>query len=75
MNSLERSLQAGLLVSLVVLMLVFLWSGSLVSRLLSESFVYRELERESGVIVAALDLPPVALARARLAERVRLDPA
>ena len=75
MNSLERSLQVGLVVSLVGLMLVFLWSGSLTSRLLSESFVYRELEREARVIVTALEQPPIALVRARLTERVRLDPA
>ena len=75
MNSLERSLQAGLVVSLVALMLVFLWAGSLTGRLLGESFVHRELGREAESVVAALDYPPIELARPRLAGNARLDPA
>ena len=74
MNSLERSLQAGLVGSLVVLMAVFLWAGSLTARLLGESFVHRRLGDEAEALVAALDYPPLALARPRLSPLARLDP-
>ena len=74
MNSLERSLQVGLVASLVGLMLVFLWAGSLTARLLSESFVHTRLGDEADVLVAALEDPPIALARPRLAVGARLDP-
>lgn len=73
MNSLERSLQIGLVVSLVLLMMVFLWAGSLTSRMLSESFVYRQLEDRADSLLAALDYPPVELGVPRLAAGVRLD--
>ena len=74
MNSLERSLQAGLVISLVALMLVFLWAGSLTARLLSESFVHARLGDEADALVAAIDYPPIELARPRLADGARLDP-
>ena len=77
MNSLERSLQAGLVVGLIVLMLAFLWVGSLTARLLGESFVHARLGDEAEALVAALDHPPLAfatLARPRLSDGARLDP-
>jgi len=73
-NSLERSLQAALIASLLVLMLVFLWVGSLTARLLSESAVQERLGNDADALVAALDVPPIELARPRLAAGARLDP-
>lgn len=73
MNSLERSLQIGLVVSLVVLMTVFLWAGSLTSRLLSEGFVYRQLEEQARTLLRAIDAPPIAMAEPRLDPRVGLE--
>lgn len=44
MNSLGRSLQIGLVISLVVLMFVFWWSITLTSRMLIDSYVFQQLE-------------------------------
>lgn len=56
MNSLERSLQVGLVSSLIALMFVFWWTTTLGSRLLIESFVYRTLEAEAKSVVSTLEL-------------------
>jgi len=50
-RSLERSLQAGLVVSFVVLVFVFWWGGSLTSRLLAESVVQARLAFEGQAVV------------------------
>ena len=73
-KSLERSLQIGLVVSLLVLMLLFWWAGSLVSRLLSESLVYSRLEIEATNVVGALEFPDIELDAPRLSN-ARLHPA
>lgn len=57
MNSLERSLQIGLISSLIALMFVFWWSATLGSRLLIEGYVYRSLESEAKSIVSTLEEP------------------
>jgi len=54
LNSLERSLQVGMMLSLVVLMFVFWWTGTLTSRLLSESFVYTRLQTEASNLERSL---------------------
>jgi len=51
-RSLERSLQAGLLLSFVVLVFVFWWGGSLTSRLLAESVVHTRLAQEGHALIA-----------------------
>ncbi|MFK7889726.1 MAG: sensor histidine kinase [Granulosicoccus sp.] len=56
MNSLERSLQLGLLACLVVLLFFFWWTVTLSSRLLTESFVFMQLEREADNIVSQLSV-------------------
>lgn len=53
MNSLERSLQLGLTVSLLLFMLVFWWAMSLASQLLADSFVYSRLQEEGSFIESA----------------------
>jgi len=73
LNSLERSLQIGLVISLVLLMMVFLWAGSLTSRLLSEGFVYRQLEDQARTLLRAIDAPAFELATPRLDRRVGLE--
>ena len=73
-KSLERSLQLGLVVSLVVLMLLFWWAGSLTSRLLSESLVYSQLETEAGNVLSTLDFPDIEIDAPRLSN-TRLHPA
>ena len=50
MNSLERSLQLGLAVSLLLLMVLFWWAGSLASRLLAESLVVARLQAEAVIL-------------------------
>jgi signal transduction histidine kinase len=74
LNSLERSLQLGMVVSLVLLMLLFWWAGSLASMLLTESFVYSRLRTDADSLVAALDFPELELDQPRLGE-ARLNPA
>ena len=54
MNSLERSLQLGLAVSLLLLTLLFWWAGSLASRLLVENLVLQRLEAGAGDLIDAL---------------------
>jgi signal transduction histidine kinase len=60
LNSLERSLQIGLVSSLIALMFVFWWTATLTSRLLTESFVYRTLEVDARSVVSILEIPAVA---------------
>lgn len=59
MNSLERSLQVGLISSLVILLFVFWWAITLSSRLLIESYVFMRLENEAQNIVSTLEFDPV----------------
>ena len=73
-KSLERSLQLGLVISLLVLMLLFWWVGSLTSRLLSESLVYSRLETEAGNVLSTLDFPDIEIDAPRLSN-TRLHPA
>jgi len=65
-RSLERSLQIGLVVSLLVLMLLFWWAGSLVTRLLSESLVYSRLETEASNVLGAMEFPDIEVDAPRL---------
>lgn len=74
MNSLERSLQIGLVVSLVVLMLIFWWTGALASKLLTNSFVFSRLEAEADILVSAIEFPELSIAGPRLGAS-RLSPA
>ncbi len=61
MNSLERSLQIGLVVSLIVLMLIFWWTGALASKLLTHSFVFSRLESEADILVSAIEFPELTI--------------
>ena len=74
MNSLERSLQLGLIVSLLLLMLIFWWTGSLASRLLTHSFVFNRLESDASILVSHIEFPELATDEPRLG-LVRLNPA
>lgn len=74
MNSLERSLQLGLVVSLVLLMLIFWWTASLASQLLANSFVYSRLESEADILAASIDYSEVSIGNPRL-NTERLHPA
>lgn len=74
MNSLERSLQIGLVISLVVLMFIFWWTGALASQLLTHSFVHSRLEAEANVIVSAIDFPQLSIDSPTLVE-TQLNPA
>lgn len=74
MNSLERSLQVGLVVSLLLLMLIFWWTGSLASHLLANSFVYSRLESEADILAASIDYSEVSIGHPRLSTD-RLNPA
>ena len=58
MNSLERSLQVGLVSSLIGLMFVFWWAVTLSSRLVTDSFVFRSLEADANSVFSILHLPP-----------------
>jgi len=60
-NSLERSLQIGLVVSLIVLMLIFWWTGALASKLLTHSFVFSRLESEADILVSAIEFPELTI--------------
>jgi len=61
-------------VSLLVLMLLFWWAGSLASKLLSESLVYQRLETEADSILAALEFPDLELDAPRFGQ-AQLNPA
>lgn len=74
MNSLERSLQIGLVVSLVVLLFVFWWTVTLSSRLLTESVVFMRLEEEAKSIVSILEFDAVSGSLPRLSQH-KLNPA
>ncbi|MFK8080037.1 MAG: sensor histidine kinase [Granulosicoccus sp.] len=50
MNSLERSLQIGMVGSLVILMFIFWWTVTLTSRMLTDSYIFTELERQTYVL-------------------------
>ncbi|MBX2837086.1 MAG: sensor histidine kinase [Gammaproteobacteria bacterium] len=73
MNSLERSLQLGLTVSLLLFMLVFWWAVSLASQLLTESFVFSRLENEALNVNTALQLRESDLTSAQVNSH-RLSP-
>jgi len=55
LNSLERSLQIGLVSSLIVLMFVFWWSVTLTSRMLTDSYVFTQLEKLAFQANASVD--------------------
>ena len=57
MNSLERSLQIGLISSVIGLMFIFWWTATLSSRLLTESFVFKRLESDARSVVSIVELP------------------
>lgn len=71
MTSLERSLQLALVASVVLLMLVFGWTGALAARLLTDSFVFSRLEDEASALHAALE---ESREPRGFAGKVRLDP-
>jgi len=73
-NSLERSLQIGLVVSLIVLMLIFWWTGALASKLLTHSFVFSRLESEADILVSAIEFPELGIDAPRVGVS-RLSPA
>ena len=50
MNSLERSLQIGLATAVVLMMLVFGWGGTLVTRLLTESAIQARLAVDANSV-------------------------
>lgn len=56
MNSLERSLQAGLILSLASLLLLTWWGGALAGRLLTESVVYTRLQRDGRALFASVEI-------------------
>lgn len=56
MNSLERSLQLGLIGSLIVLLFIFWWTITLSSRLLTDSFVFSQLRQDAERASAELVL-------------------
>lgn len=62
------------MVSLVLLMLLFWWAGSLTSRLLTESFVFSRLESDAASLLSALEFTGVDSLQPRLGES-RMDPA
>jgi len=67
-------LQIGLVVSLLVLMLIFWWTGSLASQLLTNSFVYSRLESEADILVEAIEYPELGITSPRIGSG-RLNPA
>jgi len=73
LNSLERSLQTGLVVGLLCLMLIFWWTGTLASRLLTNSFVNSRLQADATTLVSAIEYPEFELQQPRLADP-RLSP-
>ncbi len=76
MNSLERSLQAGLLGTLVILLFVFWWAVTLTSRTLAESYVFNELARTvidaNSLIEADADNLQLGAMLGRLPSRTQL---
>lgn len=74
MNSLERSLQTGLVGSLIILLFVFWWTVTLSSRLLIESFVFMRLEDEAKNLVSVLEIDPVGAAIPTMGD-FKLNPA
>lgn len=54
MNSLERSLQLGLVISLTILMFIFWWSVTLTSRMLTDNYVFSELVRQGSSLAVSL---------------------
>lgn len=73
MNSLERSLQLGLVSSLIALMFIFWWTVTLGSRLLTDSFVFQSLSADSRSVFSTLNLPDEARVQPSLLP-VRLRP-
>ena len=55
MNSLERSLQIGLVVSLLVVLFVFWWSISLTSQLLTANYMYSQIERRAYAVQSLIE--------------------
>jgi len=54
LNSLERSLQMGLIGALVVLLFIFWWTITLSSRLLTDSFIFSRLQSEAQTLASML---------------------
>ncbi len=67
-------MQLGLVVSLLLLMLMFWWAGSLASQLLTDSFVYSELEADADNLIFALEFPEFGADQPQL-DQTRLNPA
>ena len=74
MNSLERSLQIGLVSSLIGLMFVFWWTATLSSRLLTESFVFKRLEADARSVVSIVEVSGAVDGSPKLAA-FKLNPA
>jgi len=55
-------------------MLIFWWTGSLASKLLTNSFVYNRLESEAGIVVSAIEFPEFNIDSPQLDEG-RFNPA
>lgn len=84
MNSLERSLQLGLVISLTILMFIFWWSVTLTSRMLSDNYVFSELVRQGSSLIVSLSDEQIlhdeqsmlsgSLIKARLEAHVKAHP-
>ncbi|ASJ72296.1 ATP-binding protein [Granulosicoccus antarcticus] len=74
MNSLERSLQIGLIGSLCVILFVFWWTATLSSRMLTERFVFGRLAVKASNIESILEFSDVPEPSVQLG-RYKLDPA
>jgi len=55
-------------------MLIFWWTGSLASQLLTHSFVHSRLEAEADVLVSAIDFPEITIGSPNLLDE-QLNPA
>lgn len=59
---------------MLVLMLIFWWTGALASQLLTNSFVFSRLESEADILVSAIDFPELDLDSPKVGDG-RLNPA
>ncbi len=74
MNSLERSLQIGLIGSLCIILFVFWWAATLSSRLLTERFVFSRLAVSASNVESILEFPQTPDGAIQLG-KYKLDPA
>ncbi len=54
MNSLEKALQLGLIASLAVMMFIFWWTVTLTGRMLTESHVFTDLQRQTEALHSSI---------------------